>query len=121
MRTTVLVQGVLERARVNSYAVLTDLAISFKVGLLPYIRRKVRNILATAHIPSTTDPARIARLRAISQGEIAWIESLITAVIGAVMGKKVSTLETMCSGFVVINRLSIIGSTAGITSILDHC
>jgi hypothetical protein len=76
----------------NPYASLTYLVISLMAGLLPYMRRNTRNILAATHMVRTIEPTKIMRLSAISQAEIACKASLIIEATGLVSGKKVKAL-----------------------------
>jgi hypothetical protein len=82
----------------NPYASLIYLPISLRAGLLPYMRRNTRNILAASHMVSTTEPAKIIRLSAISQAGITFEASRIMEVMGLVIGKKVRALDTAPSG-----------------------
>jgi hypothetical protein len=66
------------------------------------MRRNTRNILAANHIVNAIEPARITRLSAISQAEMAPVASLIMEVIGLVSGKKVRALDTALSGLLII-------------------
>jgi Fe2+ transport system protein FeoA len=86
----------------QSYASLIYLTTSLKAGLLPYMRRNTRNILAASHIMNTTEPARMIRLSAICHADIAPEASLIMEVMGLVRGKKVRVLDTAPSGLLTM-------------------
>ena len=102
----------------NLYASLTYLIISRKAGLLPYMRRNTRNILAVSHMVRTIEPIRIIRLSAISQAEIVCEASLIMEATGLVSGKKVKALDTAPWGLLIKKWLNQRGHIAGSVNIV---
>ena len=91
--------------------------ISPNLGLLPYIKRKVRKTLAARTRDPIMDATSKAMLAANSQMGISVRPILIITVTGAVKGNRVNTVVIAWSGFGIMKPASMSGITPIILNI----
>jgi hypothetical protein len=96
------------------------LVISLMLGLLPYIRRQARNILAPAHMQKKIAAVSSDRLRTSCQAGMPSVGSLIIAVTEEVVGMRVNTTEIAWFGFSMITLRKNMGSVAVRATMLDQ-
>jgi hypothetical protein len=108
-------------AAIINYPFLRLRIIVPRLGLFPYMSRKVLTILTVKSSPPATDSNRTTMLRTICQAATSVEPSRIISVTGAVRGKIVRTTKAGLLGNIIIKEETQSGETAARVNITEIC